>query len=101
MTHRQFLAWQQWLEDQWNKPDRHDYYQMQTYQGTLRAKGVKPPPLEKCHIPFRFKSSDGSTKPVDTADQEYRAKISKMAQAVWTHRVGGNVRRQTADGNRT
>jgi hypothetical protein len=30
MTHRQFLAWTAWLEEQWNQPDRADYYQMQT-----------------------------------------------------------------------
>lgn len=30
MTHRQFLAWCNWMQDEWNRPDRSDHYQMQT-----------------------------------------------------------------------
>lgn len=30
MTHREFLTWQRWLEREWNRPSRSDYYQMQT-----------------------------------------------------------------------
>jgi hypothetical protein len=29
MTHREYLTWLAWLEDQWNVPDRTDYYLMQ------------------------------------------------------------------------
>jgi hypothetical protein len=28
MTHRQFMAWQHWLLEQWNQPDRADHYAM-------------------------------------------------------------------------
>lgn len=28
MTHRQFMAWQCWLLEQWNQPDRSDHYVM-------------------------------------------------------------------------
>lgn len=30
MTHRQFEAWKAWLEEDWNRPDRGDFYQMGT-----------------------------------------------------------------------
>lgn len=29
MTHRQFEAWQQWLDDTYSQPDRSDFYSMQ------------------------------------------------------------------------
>lgn len=29
-TRRQFEAWEEWERAEWNKPDRHDWYAMQT-----------------------------------------------------------------------
>lgn len=29
MTHRQFMAWMEWLESEWNRPSRSDNYLMQ------------------------------------------------------------------------
>ncbi len=29
MTHRQFLVWQAWLEEEWENPSRTDFYLMQ------------------------------------------------------------------------
>lgn len=28
MTHREFRTWREWLDNQWNVPDRHDFYIM-------------------------------------------------------------------------
>lgn len=28
MTHKQFEAWQAWLQEEWNKPSRADHYAM-------------------------------------------------------------------------
>lgn len=94
MTHRQFAAWQQWLEDQWNRPDRHDYYSMQAAQTNLRGKGMKAPPLEKMRIPFQFKNArpDAAKTPVGQTDQERRAAETRAAQARWLGWVGGRVR---------
>lgn len=29
LTHRQYLGWNEWLREQWNRPDRADHYRMQ------------------------------------------------------------------------
>jgi hypothetical protein len=41
MTHRQFAAWQWWLLEQWNQPDRHDHYLMSVAMGTDMSDGQK------------------------------------------------------------
>ena len=83
MTHRQFGAWQLWLEEQWNKPDRHDYYMMQVHQGNIRGKGGKPPALEKMKIPFKFVVKNEVAMPVGMSDEERRAAATKISQARW------------------
>lgn len=31
-THRQYLAWMDWLDEEWNRPSRSDFYLMQITQ---------------------------------------------------------------------
>lgn len=59
-THRQFRAWVAWDQEQWNKPDRTDYYLMQVAQEIYlirmmlaMRKGVNST-LIKFKIPFTF-----------------------------------------------
>lgn len=41
MTHRQFMAWQWWLAEQWNQPDRSDHYLMQLAAAQDAKEGPK------------------------------------------------------------
>lgn len=56
MTHRQFLAWHEWLGMEWNRPDRHDHYAMRVAQSmtggrlddyAISFKIKEPPDLNK------------------------------------------------------
>ena len=41
MTHRQYLAWEDWLEREQDTPSRADHYQMQTTGAIVAAHGLK------------------------------------------------------------
>ena len=52
MTHREYLTWLAWLEDQWNVPDRTDYYLMpvsythlDVYKRQTSSLGSHPPAM--------------------------------------------------------
>ena len=54
LTHRQYLAWQRWLDEQWNEPSRSDYYAMQVAAAVM-LKGHEAPEdfrLSNLRIPF-------------------------------------------------
>lgn len=60
MTHRQYEAWQEWLELEWNKPSRGDYYVMRVaaeIKGLFSKTSID---LESLRIEFK--------KPVDPKD---------------------------------
>ena len=46
MTARQFSAWQVWMAEEWNNPDRHDHYLMRVAQ----AQGDGKTDLDKYKI---------------------------------------------------
>lgn len=54
MTHRQFLAWQAWLDEQWDRPDRTDQYLMQIACEVARANAKHPDRLRLEHFRLRF-----------------------------------------------
>lgn len=56
LSQRQAEAWVEWLEMQWNEPDRSDYYAMQTAATYLGAKTGKPIAPGKLKIKFTTKS---------------------------------------------
>ncbi len=56
MTHRQYLVWQEWLNQEWNRPDRSDHYAMQVAKTVAQSaagrhgRGIK---LNQFKIPFK------------------------------------------------
>lgn len=83
---RKYLQALQWLEDQWNRPDRHDYYLMQLAIAVLNI----PPRL----FGGKFVSSFSSVKlewgeklPTSQEELERRA---KWVEAAWCARLGIN-----------
>lgn len=80
MTHRQFIAWQEWLSMQLNVPDRHDYYTMQltAVVRSIFAKNPKDITIDKQRIIFHTQEGDetihryGMTKEQATHFAKYR-----------------------------
>lgn len=67
MTHRQFLAWQAWLDDQWNEPSRADYYAMSTACHVRKSQSTEPQKVkfEDFKIPFVTSTKAKAKKPLD------------------------------------
>ena len=57
LTHRQFLAWQWWLAEEWNRPNRSDHYAMQTASAMEGALGGQQRQLTEWKIKFGVTSS--------------------------------------------
>jgi hypothetical protein len=92
LTHRQFLAWQEWLDDQWCEPDRHDWYQMQTAYVVARSMGGSRASLNEFKLDFKSarETRDVSRMPIS---QE-----TAWAQAKWFARMTMPVKVVKADG---
>lgn len=94
MTHRQFFIWQVHLANQWNRPDRHDHYQMRTALEIRRCamakKGGKAPGMEDYRLEFIPKKME---TPQEKADKE--AKKIAASKAAWAGFLGAKVRHIT------
>lgn len=54
VTHRQYLAWQAWDREEWNKPSRTDYYLMQLTLAIYRVNSKTPGSvrMKDCELKF-------------------------------------------------
>ena len=55
MSHREYLTRLAWLDSQWNKPDRSDYYAMQIASEVRRwtSKNPNKVTIEQMKLPFQ------------------------------------------------
>lgn len=90
MTYRQLLAWMCWLEQQWNEPDRHDYYLMQIAYEVKRGNAKRPSSVhwDKCKIPFKQVGQKQRVTPKQASDR---------AKARWVGMMGVPVKVVDAD----
>jgi hypothetical protein len=79
-TYRQYLVWEAWLREQWNTPDRHDYYLMQialrVIQSRLKKGSSLSPDSQK--IPFREVAAKIAVAPKQTVEQ-----VTALSKAKW------------------
>jgi hypothetical protein len=74
VTHWQFIVWQVWLEQEWNKPSRTDHYLMQL-NATVRGLVSKDrTSLSDLQIKFQL--------PSDKADEKHKQQSSSSSQEV-------------------
>jgi hypothetical protein len=82
LTHRQYTAWSMFLEDQWNQPDRHDWYQMQTAFVMARVLGGSKADLEDFKLSFQSRKTLSNARPLNIAEE------TALAKQAWFARVG-------------
>ena len=75
MTNRQYLAWMEWLAEEWNRPDRTDHYLMLLAAETRAGRVKNPKNIKLEHFKLRF----GSQKPLSV---EQATEISKARWAL-------------------
>ena len=87
LTHREFLALDKYLREEWNEPSRSDWYLMQV-AAEIRAIGQSfsktPKPVRLQDLKIEFKEERRKEKKPLT--KEERAKIAK---AIWMARLNG------------
>jgi hypothetical protein len=84
-THREYLTWQEWLDAEWSRPDRHDHYLMLIAQilCQVNSKNPKKIKLEDFKMAFKKQSAPG---PI--SEEERRQRESDQMLAVWLSRLG-------------
>ena len=78
MTHREFLTWEAWLNKQWNRPSRSDYYEMQTACQVARVLAKTPGNIKIEHFKLPF-GEEGTREQKAEEDR----KITESAKAGW------------------
>lgn len=71
VTHRQYVAWQQFLRDDMNRPSRADHYVMQASQQFLLPhlkEGTSPPGIAAFKITFGDDPTDPASVDTDETD---------------------------------
>ncbi len=84
MTHRQFLAWQAWLELEWDRPSRGDCYQMQVAAEVRRVLAKNPNRIKTNEFKLKFDRAT-PVKKVTRAEAAKAAKersVSRMTAGV-------------------
>lgn len=85
MTHRQAMAYNNWLDAQWNVPTRADYYAMQIACEVRRVMSEKPREVLLGHMKLDFKPTAAS-KPM-TPEQAAAA-----SKSTWLSIFGPKIR---------
>lgn len=80
-TNLQHLIWCEWLERQWNRPSRNDYYLMRIAQMVHRANSKRSLALSNLMIKFSRKGEND--RPTMTREQ-----ATQIAKSRWLALVG-------------
>jgi hypothetical protein len=81
VSHREYLAWMAWFDEQLNQPDRHDFYQMQTALEVRRMMAKNPSKYQMADMKLKIEKE----KPKPPLTKERAAAISKQ---LWKSRLG-------------
>lgn len=81
MTHREFLTWQAWIDRQWNRPDRTDFYLMQVACEVRRVLSRKPAGIKIDD--FRLPFGEEGQRELKRQDAEEIAKQAKQGWAAY------------------
>lgn len=84
-THRVYLAWIDWLDEQFNHPSKSDNYLMQIAQTIRQVLHKKPASVKLSHFVLKFKKE----KPQTPQDKKMTTKQSKFRWFGW---VSGSKR---------
>lgn len=86
VTYRQYKAWMSWLDDQWNSPDRHDFYLMQIAAEVRRPNVKTPSRVQMKDFVVKFEER-GSKRKLSQAQKDLMNRLNKSK---WLAVVGLN-----------
>lgn len=84
VTHREYLEWVDIFDEEWNEPDRHDYYQMQTALNVARgnAKNPRSLNLQQFKIPFKETIAVEHLDVDNMSEESMHKAVAQMPRAV-------------------
>jgi hypothetical protein len=82
-THREYLLWNEYLDEQWEKPDRHDHYLMQIAMYVSRQFGSSSGKLKLSSFKLPFVWRKAEAVPIKTEAEEAKAKSAESAKSRW------------------
>lgn len=90
-TYRQFLAACQWLETEWNRPNRSDHYLIAIATETRRSYVAKPNQVKFDDLKLKFStvSSTSNSSPILSPEQQQALAIANKAK--WLGAVGMDI----------
>ena len=90
MTHRQFVVWCAWLDIEFDRPDRSDWYAMQVAAEVRRVLAKNPGNIKTDSFKLKFQVGAKTVKPT-------RAEAAAAAKERSLARMTGNVIRVVVD----
>ena len=87
IPHREYVSWQLYLQEDWNKPSRSDNYLMLIAYAVANVLKKKPKPFSSKR--FRLKFTFGGTKPnkAEKTEDEKKAYL-KRSRGSWFGALG-------------
>lgn len=96
-THRQFLVWDAWLEEQWNRPDRNDHYLMQIAVTIQRLLSKNPRSIKLGNFKLSF---EREAAPGSIAELKRQKEEAKASERTWLQFFGiVPIEKDQDDGN--
>lgn len=79
MSHREYLTRLAWIEENWNDPDRSDYYLMQIAQEIRKVMSKKPKNIKLDHLKIKFgMKEDLQKKQADRSKQIWLQALNQL-----------------------
>ena len=84
-THREYLTWVVWLNEQWNVPTKDNLYSMQIAAEVRRVLSKQPNAIKTEHFKMVF---EHKKEPTQEQLAKSRAQALQRSKAAWASRVG-------------
>ena len=81
-THREYLAWMEWLDEEWKQPETTDFYLMQVAQEVARKFARNPRAIKLENFVLEF-----SEKQKEKPQPKTKAEAAAMSKSIWLARV--------------
>lgn len=69
VSHREFLGWVAWMNNQWNSPSRSDWYLMELMAVVRRLMHDNPASVQPRQFRLRFDDESAESKPGHSVEQ--------------------------------
>lgn len=94
VSNREYMTWLAYFGDQWNEPDRSDYYLMQIAMEVRRVLHSNPSQVKLEHAKIPFTPIESGIKkikkPLTAAERD---KATALAKAAWAGRLSASPKK--------